>query len=176
MTVSSPQVPPSVSQEPRLRRGADGKWLPGGYLHVAEKQTSLRDTLNAYCRGRDQRLRQDNVVPRARCWRYNPGNRLLQVSARPGSRPDPRIARQQRDADATRSRRKFDLRVKLCGPLNAWHRAIEVVRPGAAIWNFPDTGLPGRSGCISAASRRPTDIFDQMMDVQRTPNSAVSRD
>jgi hypothetical protein len=92
-------------------------------------------------------------------------------------RIDPQLARQQRDADATRSRRNFDLHVKLHHPLMAWYRAMERVLPGAVTWNLPDSGLAGLSGRSDAANGSPIDIFDQMMDLlpKRSPTLPKSR-
>jgi hypothetical protein len=76
---------------------------------------------------------------------------------------DPRRARQQRDADPTRSRRNFEFHVKLLEPLMNWYRALEAVLPGAVTWDLPENGLahlPHRS------DRRIADsvlLFDQMI-------------
>jgi hypothetical protein len=86
-------------------------------------------------------------------------------------RIDPLLARQQRDADPTRSRRNFELHVKLHDPLIAWYRTMEKVLPRSVIWNLPDNGLailaervqrgnpPNRSSIV---------IFDQMVGLLPT--------
>ncbi|MFC7533562.1 hypothetical protein [Actinoplanes sp. GCM10030250] len=50
--------------------------------------------------------------------------------------------RRRREADQARSRRNFDLHIRLIEPLREWYRAVE--RAGAAhvIWELPATGLP----------------------------------
>jgi hypothetical protein len=76
---------------------------------------------------------------------------------------DPRRARQQRDADPTRSRRNFELHVKLLEPLMTWYRALEAVLPGAVTWDLPKDGLAHLS---DQGDRRIADsvlIFDQMI-------------
>jgi hypothetical protein len=76
---------------------------------------------------------------------------------------DPILARQRRDADGTRSRRNFELHVKLHTPLTAWYRAIAQVLPGRVVWALPDDGLVG----LPAQRRQPTgvalEIFDQVI-------------
>lgn len=78
-------------------------------------------------------------------------------------RIDPQLARQQREADPTRSRRNFELHVKLHDPLMAWYRAMENVLPGAVIWNLPDTGLADLSKQHNPTGRSSVRIFDQMI-------------
>jgi hypothetical protein len=76
---------------------------------------------------------------------------------------DPRLARQQRDADPTRSRRNCELHVKLHEPLVAWYRVIEKVLPGRVIWNLPDEGLAGLSDRDNAGTRSSVQTFDLMI-------------
>lgn len=73
----------------------------------------------------------------------------------------PWLARQQRDSDPTRSRRNFDLHVKLHNPLITWYRTLDKVLPGAVIWNFPDNGLASLRdrGLVNRSSIR---AFDNM--------------
>jgi hypothetical protein len=78
-------------------------------------------------------------------------------------RIDTQLARQQRDADPTRSRRNFELHVKLHERLVAWYRVMEKVLPGAVIWNLPDDGLAGLSERGNPASRSSVQTFDQMI-------------
>lgn len=81
---------------------------------------------------------------------------------------DPRRARQQPDGDPTRSRRNFELHVKLLGPLMTWYRALDAVLPGAVTWGLPENGL----ACLSDQSNRSIgkalQIFDQMIDILAT--------
>jgi hypothetical protein len=85
-------------------------------------------------------------------------------------RINPQLARQQRDADPTRSRRNFELHVKLRNPLMAWYRAIEKTLPGAVIWNLPDNGLAGLSNPSNLAARSSIQIFDQMISLLASIN------
>ncbi len=77
---------------------------------------------------------------------------------------DPQHARRQRDADKTRTRRNFELHVRLSEPLTTWYRALETVLPGTVIWELPEDGLAGLPGprCRSIGDMQ---IFDQMMDI-----------
>jgi len=59
---------------------------------------------------------------------------------------DPALARQQRDADRTPSRRNFDLHVRLGDPLMAWYGAIEAASPGRVVWALPADGLTRLAG------------------------------
>jgi hypothetical protein len=45
--------------------------------------------------------------------------------------------------DALRRRRNFDLHARLGEPLREWYGAIEELRPGCVVWNYP-ARLPGR--------------------------------
>jgi hypothetical protein len=76
---------------------------------------------------------------------------------------DPRRARQQRDADPTRSRRNFELHVKLLEPLMMWYRALEAILPGAVTWDLPEDGF---AHLLDQGDRRIADsvlIFDQII-------------
>ena len=57
-------------------------------------------------------------------------------------RIDPETARRQRDADPHRSRRHFDLHVRLGPPLEQWYQAIEALLPGRVRWALPEEGVP----------------------------------
>ena len=76
---------------------------------------------------------------------------------------EPWRARQQRNADKTRSRRNFDLHVKLLEPLTRWYEALEAVLPDAVIWNLPDTGLGSLSNRGNRSAEIPVQIFDDMI-------------
>jgi hypothetical protein len=69
-------------------------------------------------------------------------------------------ARAQRDADATRSRRHFELHARLGPPLEQWYRAIDLLLPGRVVWTLPEGGVP------DAEPRRAKDdlgLFDALM-------------
>ena len=76
---------------------------------------------------------------------------------------DPHLARQQRDADPTRSRRNFDLHIKLHDPLMAWYQALEQLMPGAIIWHFPVDGLASLPTRTTPTESHSLQIFDQLM-------------
>jgi hypothetical protein len=78
-------------------------------------------------------------------------------------RIEPLLARQQRDLDPTRSRRNFNLHVKLHDPLMAWYRTMEKVLPRPIIWNLPDCGLASLSELGNPPNRSSILIFDQMV-------------
>jgi hypothetical protein len=83
-------------------------------------------------------------------------------------RIDPLLARQQRGADLTRSRRNFELHVKLHDPLLAWYRTIEKVLPRSVTWNLPDNGLAILAGRGNPPNRSSIAIFDQMVGLLPT--------
>ena len=86
---------------------------------------------------------------------------------------DPKRARQQRDADPTRSRRNFDLHVRLLGPLMTWYRALEAVLPGAVTWGLPEDGLTHLPDRRERPGGSAVQIFDQMMDSLARQRPAV---
>ena len=73
----------------------------------------------------------------------------------------PDQARLQRDADSSRSRRSFDLHVRLGRPLEQWYRAVEALLPGRVIWEWPADGVP----TVDAAGKpADSDIFEALME------------
>ena len=54
---------------------------------------------------------------------------------------DPVIARQQRDADTSRVRDRFDLNVRLQPHLITWYRQMDAVLGGRVCWKLPEAGL-----------------------------------
>ena len=76
---------------------------------------------------------------------------------------EPWRARQQRNADPTRSRRNFELHVKLLEPLAKWYEALEAVLPDAVIWNLPDTGLGRLSNRGNRSTENAVQVFDEMI-------------
>ena len=88
-------------------------------------------------------------------------------------RIDPWLARRQRDADPSRTRRNFELHVKLHDPLMAWYRAVEKVLPGAIVWNLPEDGLASLSDRRNPATRNSIQIFDQMMHLLATQSPTM---
>ncbi len=70
-------------------------------------------------------------------------------------------ARRQRDGDPSRSRRNFDLHVRLAEPLADWYSALADLLPGRVLFRLP-AGIPG----LSPRSSRVDDpaLFDALMD------------
>jgi hypothetical protein len=85
---------------------------------------------------------------------------------------DPQRARRQRDADSTRSRRNFELHIKLLQPLMTWYRALKTILPGAVTWELPEDGLARMPGQRDR-SVGDIQIFDQMMDIVKEQRPAV---
>jgi len=60
---------------------------------------------------------------------------------------DPPLARLQRDGDATRARRNFELHLRLQSPLIAWYEALGAALPGRVKFSLPtEWALPAGSG------------------------------
>lgn len=55
--------------------------------------------------------------------------------------PDEAILRIQKDGDLTRSRRSFELHVRLREPLQEWYEVLERLRPGTVIRGLPTAGM-----------------------------------
>lgn len=55
--------------------------------------------------------------------------------------PDEAILRIQKDGDLTRSRRSFELHVRLREPLQEWYEVLERLRPGTVIRGLPTAGV-----------------------------------
>jgi hypothetical protein len=83
-------------------------------------------------------------------------------------RIDPVLARHQRDANLTRSRRNFELHVKLHDPLMAWYRTMEKVLPRSVICNLPDYGLAILAERGNLPNKSSIVIFDQMVGLLPT--------
>src|ERR1700730_12181198 len=88
---------------------------------------------------------------------------------------DPWVARQQRDAGPTRSRRNFDLHVQLDDPLVTWYRTMERLLPGAVILNLPDKGLASLSNLGDPATRSSIQIFNRMIGLLPNATSYSSK-
>lgn len=73
--------------------------------------------------------------------------------------PDEAILRRQKSGDLTRSRRAFELHLRLRQPLQEWYRTLDRVRPGPVIYGLP----PERGG--APRIMRLEDRYDtQMLD------------
>ena len=85
---------------------------------------------------------------------------------------DPKRARQQRDSDPTRSRRNFELHVKLLDPLMTWYRALESVLPGAVIWGLPEDGFAHLRDLGARETGNAVHIFDRVIEILVTKRLA----
>ena len=54
--------------------------------------------------------------------------------------PDPEVLRSRRDGDPTRTRRNFDLHVRLAEPLRRWYGTMDRLEPGRVRWALPPGG------------------------------------
>lgn len=86
---------------------------------------------------------------------------------------DPKRARQQRDADPTRSRRNFELHLRLLEPLMMWYRGLAAVLPGAVTWGLPEDGLARLSDQADRPTGNAVQIFDRMTDILVTQPTAL---
>jgi hypothetical protein len=77
-------------------------------------------------------------------------------------RIEPAEARRQRDGDPGRSRRNFDLHVRLAEPLAAWYSALADLLPGRVLFDLPEEGAPP----VAPRSTRAEDpaLFEALMD------------
>jgi hypothetical protein len=80
-------------------------------------------------------------------------------------------ARRQRDDDPTRSRRNFDLHLRLQVPLIAWYEALARILPGHVQFTWPDADdLAARSVRSSDSLRYALDRFDALIEaLPRSP-------
>lgn len=76
---------------------------------------------------------------------------------------DPIAARTQRDGDKTRSRRNFDLHVRLQPALLVWYRRLEQVLPGSVVWEWPANLPPVPPVSEPADWRYDLSAFDRMI-------------
>jgi hypothetical protein len=65
--------------------------------------------------------------------------------------------RRRRDADATRGRHRFDLHVRLGGPLQQWYEALDTLEPGHVLFGLPDE--------LPAAKQRPSRFSVELFDL-----------
>lgn len=83
----------------------------------------------------------------------------------------PEATRRQRDADPTRSRRNFELHVRLLDPLRRWYAAVDRLDPGRVRWSLPDT--PAHevvAGLVPRVLRSNVLDFDVLLlDLERAP-------
>ncbi len=76
--------------------------------------------------------------------------------------------RRRRDADATRTRRNFEIHAQLRDSLLAWYRAIDALDPGRVAFGLPDTGLPAHMLALGPrAERSGAALFDRLLSLLR---------
>jgi hypothetical protein len=77
--------------------------------------------------------------------------------------PDAQVLAQRKANDASRSRRNFPVHARLGDPLREWYGAIEALRPGSVVWDYP-AQLPDPAP--RQTDRWPGDLltFDRLME------------
>ena len=76
--------------------------------------------------------------------------------------------RRRRDADRTRTRRSFEIHVRLRDSLLDWYRAIDALEPGRVRFGLPDDGLPADMLALGPRrTRSGADLFDQLLSLLR---------
>ncbi len=77
---------------------------------------------------------------------------------------DEATLRARRAADATRSRRNFEIHVRLREATLAWYRTIDGLEPGRVVFGLPASGItPDLLAKGKRARRSGLDLFDQLM-------------
>ena len=72
--------------------------------------------------------------------------------------------RARRDADTTRTRRNFEVHVKLRDTTISWYRAIDRLEPGRVVFGLPANGItPELIAKGKRANRSGLDLFDRLM-------------
>jgi hypothetical protein len=75
---------------------------------------------------------------------------------------EPAVARQRKQADPTRSRRNFELHVRLQPALIAWYEALSAVLSGQVFFGFPDS-RPATAPTAAASRRYDLAAFDNFI-------------
>jgi len=76
--------------------------------------------------------------------------------------PDDGTLVAQREGDATRGRRNFELHRRMAGPLHDWYEALAALDPDRVVWRFPDD-----LSHVVARDRHDLDLFDTWMAALR---------
>lgn len=77
--------------------------------------------------------------------------------------PSEAVLRRQKDGDATRSRRTFELHARLRGPLEQWYRSMDHLRPGAVIWDLQATAVGDLSTTLRPDRRYDVELLDALV-------------
>lgn len=78
---------------------------------------------------------------------------------------DEAALRARRGSDATRMRRRFDLHVRLAGPLRHWYEAVARLEPARVVWELPASGVGEAHRALGV--RRPRTgaaLFDRLLE------------
>lgn len=76
--------------------------------------------------------------------------------------PDREVLRRRRDGDHTRTRRNFDLHVRLAEPLYHWYAALNQIDPGRVRWSLPSDGSIADPPLLRMNRSDPS-LFDQLL-------------
>lgn len=76
--------------------------------------------------------------------------------------PDEAVLRRRKVGDATRSRRSFDLHVRLRDPLEEWYRTLDRLHPGTVVWDLPSSGLSELVPATSPDARYDVRVLDAL--------------
>jgi hypothetical protein len=76
----------------------------------------------------------------------------------------PADLRRQREPDATRQRRSFDLHAQLAEPLRDWYKAFDALEPGRVFSELPPSGVP-QSMPISRDKRSDVALLDRLVSL-----------
>jgi len=76
--------------------------------------------------------------------------------------PDEAVLRRQKDGDAMRSRRAFELHVRLRDPLEEWYRTLDRLRPGTVGWELPPTGADHMVTALQPDGRYNIEVLDAL--------------
>lgn len=77
--------------------------------------------------------------------------------------PDEKTLRQQKVGDPTRSRRSFELHVKLREPLIEWYQCLSRLRPNNVAWQLPHDGLGLINDTMPFADRYDVGLLDAVV-------------
>ena len=76
--------------------------------------------------------------------------------------------RRRRDADTTRTRRTFDIHVRLRDSLLEWYRAIDSLDPGRVRFGLPEGGIPANMLALGPRTERSgAALFDRLLSLLR---------
>jgi hypothetical protein len=77
--------------------------------------------------------------------------------------PDEETLRLQKIGDPTRSRRSFELHVKLRESLIEWYQCLNALRPGQVVWELPKEGFGSIRGPATGGDRYDVEVLDSLV-------------